>query len=418
MKPVRCILACFGALSLILIAWGGPQAVGAQNHEIAIPSLLPVVDWRVVTSLENVTGFEMSFGTNNETADFFCDDVDVDFMGYEYDNILFNSVLGGVTVTGDTQFSTNIRAFSDQQQHVQEDITRENAVPDDPNHNTFQPGSLQMRRLGTIVRPGFKGCFTWYYNSWYFRNTQRRGWGSFRCNGGPPVRKVIVARENYHVPISSNSCDASSTSPACVRTTTRLANQSGKGCSYQVINWNCSGGICEPQNSCTGTVAPGSTATTCGLEGPGSGYQELEINGGCSASSTYQVYTRQSSPAGAPVEVLVGEAGIGLPDPATLTVIPVTKTVSGEDTGIAMVPVLPFDTQVVLELLQSDSVVATVELLIPAGTNVSRFFLEYFEMQDTVTQFDGAVRIRSDVDLSTIALNTLNGFPTSSLPGN
>jgi len=118
---------------------------------------------------------------------------------------------------------------------------------------------------------------------------------------------------------------------------------------------------------------------------------------------------------------LLGEAGLAVPPPSAINLVPVRKRASGEDTGLAFGNPSAVEsadiTMILLNDLQQE--VARKEG-IPLGplARSSKFFLEYFDPDDVkdITEIEGTVVIRSTIGLGVIALNTLNGFPTSSLP--
>lgn len=127
-----------------------------------------------------------------------------------------------------------------------------------------------------------------------------------------------------------------------------------------------------------------------------------------------------SQPAGTGQTALAGEAGLSVPEPSTFNAVSVRKTLSGIDTGVAIANPTAREANITMSLVDEDQKqLAGVDgLKLGALGSVSKFFEEYLAPQvlQGAGEFTGTLFISSDTALGVIAINTLGGFPTSSLP--
>ena len=89
----------------------------------------------------------------------------------------------------------------------------------------------------------------------------------------------------------------------------------------------------------------------------------------------------------------------------------------GFDTALAIVNPTEISAIISLTLKDEDqNTIESVSRLLKKDQQTSRFFLEFFYMEETES-FSGTVVINSENAVAVTTLKTLNGFQTSSLEG-
>jgi hypothetical protein len=144
--------------------------------------------------------------------------------------------------------------------------------------------------------------------------------------------------------------------------------------------------------------------------------EEVDPKGEFVLGTVYQILQMN----GSSQSELLGEAGLAVAQPSCFNLVPVRRTSSGEDTGLAMGCPSPVGShRITMSLIDENQkeVAYTDDLFLqPFGID-SRFFWEYFDtMPAAMDDFSGSVRITSSAGISVTALNTLNGYVVSSLP--
>jgi hypothetical protein len=141
----------------------------------------------------------------------------------------------------------------------------------------------------------------------------------------------------------------------------------------------------------------------------GTVYQILQSSGAPSATAERET---QST-------IFLSEGGLAVPKPSCYNLVPVRKSSSGEDTGVALAN--PSETAVAnlqMRLLDHEQKeIASVEgITLNQQVGDSKFFWEFFGDLADLKDFEGSLVIHSDVGIGVIAMNTLNGYVQSSLP--
>ena len=144
---------------------------------------------------------------------------------------------------------------------------------------------------------------------------------------------------------------------------------------------------------------------------------------GLAASTVFSTFQQSASAASSEDSLglegrnLVGEAGVAVVQAGFHHVLDVEKTADGFDTALAIVNPTEISARLSLTLKDEDqNTIKSATKILKEGQQTSRFFLEFFYMEETES-FSGTVVINSENAVAVTTLKTLNGFQTSSLEG-